>query len=129
LTWLAGFEADTVENIAAVITRARQMPEGDGSNLADTSSPRFRPGVAPWGIGGEPARRGLLVVDADDEARTIGRRVRQIRNTRGKSLRTIAELAGISASHLHRSRPGSARWTAAPRPWRWPTRYKSPLQS
>jgi hypothetical protein len=28
LTWLAGFEAHTVENIAAVITRARQTQEG-----------------------------------------------------------------------------------------------------
>jgi transcriptional regulator with XRE-family HTH domain len=51
-------------------------------------------------------RRGLFVVDADDEARTIGRRVRQIRNARGKSLRTIAGLAGISASHLHRIETG-----------------------
>jgi hypothetical protein len=28
LTWLAGFEAHTVENIAAVITRARRTREG-----------------------------------------------------------------------------------------------------
>jgi transcriptional regulator with XRE-family HTH domain len=48
----------------------------------------------------------LFVVDADDEAQTIGRRVRQIRNARGKSLRTIAGLAGISASHLHRIETG-----------------------
>ncbi len=27
LVWLAGFEAHTVENIAAVITRARQTPQ------------------------------------------------------------------------------------------------------
>jgi transcriptional regulator with XRE-family HTH domain len=45
-------------------------------------------------------------VDADDEARTIGRRVRQIRHTQGKSLRVIAELAGMSASHLHRIETG-----------------------
>ncbi|MGH3973186.1 MAG: helix-turn-helix domain-containing protein, partial [Pseudonocardiaceae bacterium] len=43
---------------------------------------------------------------ADDEARTIGRRVRQIRHARGKSLRVIAGLAGISASHLHRIETG-----------------------
>jgi hypothetical protein len=28
LTWLAGFELHTVENIVAVITRARQTQEG-----------------------------------------------------------------------------------------------------
>jgi hypothetical protein len=28
LTWLAGFETHTVENIATVITRARQTQEG-----------------------------------------------------------------------------------------------------
>jgi transcriptional regulator with XRE-family HTH domain len=45
-------------------------------------------------------------VDVDDEARTIGRRVRQIRHARGKSLRVVAGLAGISASHLHRIETG-----------------------
>ena len=32
----------------------------------------------------------------EEEARTIGRRVRQIRYARRKSLRVIAELAGMS---------------------------------
>lgn len=41
-------------------------------------------------------------VDVDDDARTIGRRLRQIRNARGKSLVVIAGLAGISKSHLSR---------------------------
>jgi hypothetical protein len=44
-------------------------------------------------------------VDFDD-ARTIGRRVRQTRYARGKSLRVVAELAGISKSHLHRIETG-----------------------
>jgi transcriptional regulator with XRE-family HTH domain len=39
-------------------------------------------------------------VDVDDDARTIGRRLRQIRNSRGKSLRVVAGLAGISKSQL-----------------------------
>jgi transcriptional regulator with XRE-family HTH domain len=39
-------------------------------------------------------------VDLDDDARTIGRRLLQIRNARGKSLRVIAGLAGISKSRL-----------------------------
>jgi transcriptional regulator with XRE-family HTH domain len=45
-------------------------------------------------------------VDAEDDARTIGRRLRQIRNTRKKSLRVIAGLAGISAASLSRIENG-----------------------
>jgi transcriptional regulator with XRE-family HTH domain len=44
-------------------------------------------------------------VDAE-EARTIGRRVRQIRNAREKSLEVIAGLAGTSAGHLSRIERG-----------------------
>ncbi|MGH4010736.1 MAG: helix-turn-helix domain-containing protein [Pseudonocardiaceae bacterium] len=36
----------------------------------------------------------------DDDARTIGRRLREIRQWRGKSLRVVAELAGITESYL-----------------------------
>jgi transcriptional regulator with XRE-family HTH domain len=39
-------------------------------------------------------------VDVDDDARTIGRRLRQIRYARGKSLRVVAGLAEISQSQL-----------------------------
>ncbi|HEY6424730.1 MAG TPA: helix-turn-helix transcriptional regulator [Pseudonocardiaceae bacterium] len=45
-------------------------------------------------------------MDVEDDARTIGRRVRQIRNARRKSLRVVAELAGISKSHLSRIERG-----------------------
>lgn len=41
-----------------------------------------------------------------DEARTIGRRVRQIRHARGKSLRVVAGLAGMSRSQLSRIERG-----------------------
>jgi transcriptional regulator with XRE-family HTH domain len=41
----------------------------------------------------------VLLVDADD-ARTIGARVRQVRNARRKSLRVVAGLAGMSKSRL-----------------------------
>ncbi|MGH3536619.1 MAG: helix-turn-helix domain-containing protein [Pseudonocardiaceae bacterium] len=41
-----------------------------------------------------------------EEARTVGRRLRQIRNARGKSLRVIAGLAGMSKSHLLRIERG-----------------------
>ncbi|MGH3510684.1 MAG: helix-turn-helix domain-containing protein [Pseudonocardiaceae bacterium] len=41
-----------------------------------------------------------------EDARTTGRRVRQVRYSRGKSLRVVAGLAGISASHLHRIETG-----------------------
>ncbi|MGH3806841.1 MAG: helix-turn-helix domain-containing protein [Pseudonocardiaceae bacterium] len=39
-------------------------------------------------------------MDVDDDARTIGQRLRQVRNSRGKSLRVVAGLAGISKSQL-----------------------------
>ncbi|MGH3768189.1 MAG: helix-turn-helix domain-containing protein [Pseudonocardiaceae bacterium] len=41
-----------------------------------------------------------------DDARTIGQRIGQIRYARGKSLRVVAALAGISASHLSRIERG-----------------------
>jgi transcriptional regulator with XRE-family HTH domain len=44
-------------------------------------------------------------VDLGD-ARTIGRRLREIRHWRGKSLRIVAELAGISESYLSRIERG-----------------------
>lgn len=37
-----------------------------------------------------------------EEVRTIGQRLREIRYWRGKSLRVVAELAGISESYLSR---------------------------
>jgi transcriptional regulator with XRE-family HTH domain len=45
-------------------------------------------------------------VDVDEDARTIGRRVRQIRNVRRKSLAVVAGLAGISTGHLSRIERG-----------------------
>ncbi|MGH4014631.1 MAG: helix-turn-helix domain-containing protein [Pseudonocardiaceae bacterium] len=42
----------------------------------------------------------------DEEARTIGRRVRQIRNARGKGLRVVAQLAGMSKDTLDRIETG-----------------------
>ena len=45
-------------------------------------------------------------MDVDEDARTIGRRLRQIRQSRRRSLRVVAELAGISAGHLSRIENG-----------------------
>jgi len=46
-------------------------------------------------------------VDVDDDARTIGRRLRQIRESRGKSLRVLAGLSGVlSAASLSRIENG-----------------------
>jgi transcriptional regulator with XRE-family HTH domain len=42
----------------------------------------------------------------DEEAHTIGRRVRQVRHSRGKSLRVVAGLAGMSRSQLSRIERG-----------------------
>ena len=39
-------------------------------------------------------------MDADDDAHTVGARLRQVRNSREKSLRVVAGLAGISKSRL-----------------------------
>lgn len=46
------------------------------------------------------------MTDAGDDPLIIGRRGRQIRQARGKSLRVIAGLAGIGASHLDRIETG-----------------------
>jgi hypothetical protein len=64
------------------------------------------------------------LVDADDDARTIGRRVRQIRHSRRKSLVVIAGLAGMSKSESPASNAANPPWTADPRPWPWPTLSK-----
>jgi transcriptional regulator with XRE-family HTH domain len=45
----------------------------------------------------------------DEDARTIGWRVRQIRYARRKSLAAVAGLAGISEGHLSRLERGAAR--------------------
>ena len=52
----------------------------------------YRPGVAPRGIGEGLSRCGRCSMDCD-EASTIGQRLWQIRNARGKSLRVIGGLA------------------------------------
>jgi hypothetical protein len=75
----------------------------DGSqpprSLVATSSPRFRPGVAPRGIGeGVPVRERALV-DVED-ALSIGERARQIRCRRGLRLEVAGGLAGISGPYL-----------------------------
>ncbi len=44
-------------------------------------------------------------MDAED-SRTIGRRLREVRFARGKSLRVVAELAGISPCYLSRLESG-----------------------
>ncbi|MGH3908254.1 MAG: helix-turn-helix domain-containing protein [Pseudonocardiaceae bacterium] len=49
----------------------------------------------------------------DDEARTIGLRLSRIREARGKTLRVIAELAGMSTSTLHRIEHGQRAVTVS----------------
>ncbi|HET9255548.1 MAG TPA: helix-turn-helix transcriptional regulator, partial [Pseudonocardiaceae bacterium] len=63
------------------------------------------PGVAPRGIGGDSARSDH-VVDAADDARTIGRRLRRIRKARDKLLTVVAGLAGMSIATLSRIENG-----------------------
>jgi transcriptional regulator with XRE-family HTH domain len=81
-----------VHHQAPFTTRARRslsLPPCRGS----------RPGVAPRGIGRGPGMERVFV-NAADEARTIGARLRQIRHARRKSLRVSAGLAGMSKSRL-----------------------------
>jgi transcriptional regulator with XRE-family HTH domain len=87
-----------------------QLPTGSGkpaSSLGTAPLPRHTaPGRRLRRIGGgpTPANEGTAM-DAE-EARTIGWRLRRIRDDRGKSLRVIAELAGMSTSTLHRIEHG-----------------------
>jgi hypothetical protein len=66
----------------------------------------FRRGIPPRGVALRGVGGGYLVSAKEccsvelDDARTIGAGLRQIRNSRGKSLRVVAGLAGISKSQL-----------------------------
>lgn len=60
----------------------------------------------PKGIGRGPAVVNEGAAMEAEQARTIGWRLRRIRDARGKSLRVIAELAGMSTSTLHRIERG-----------------------
>jgi DNA-binding XRE family transcriptional regulator len=125
LAWLAGFETSTVENLAVVITRARQprwaqvalvVPPHRGAPPRGRSLPAASVGI--------PVRRESLMGAGD--AHTIGARLRLIRRARDKSLRVVAGLAGISKSTLSQIERGERAWTAWPKSSRWPTRYRSP---
>jgi len=48
----------------------------------------------------------VVDANAEDDLRTKGRRLRQIRNSRNKSLRVVAELSGISTATLSRIENG-----------------------
>jgi helix-turn-helix protein len=71
---------------------------------------------------GEPVRRGFLI-DVE-QPRTIGQRLGEIRHWCGKSLRVVAELAGISESYLSRLERGERQvdsrscWRRLPRRWK-----------
>jgi transcriptional regulator with XRE-family HTH domain len=72
-----------------------------GYLLAEVPPRGSSPGASAGGPGND---RGF--VDVGDDARTIGARLRHIRNSRKKSLVVIAGLAGISKSHLSRIERG-----------------------
>ena len=59
------------------------------------------------------------------DARTIGARLRQIREARGKSLEVIAGLAGSAGRPCPALSVESAPWTADLRLWLWLTRCGS----
>ncbi len=89
----------TVASGSTVCSVYRQAPR----SLSATSSPMPRgdgPGASVRGSGGE-----RVLVDVG-EARTIGRRLYQIRRSRGKSLRVIAGSAGMSTTQLWRIEHG-----------------------
>jgi transcriptional regulator with XRE-family HTH domain len=68
-------------------------------------------------------------VDAGDEARTIGRRVRQIRKARRKSLTVLAGLSGMSIATLSRIENGLVHWTVTQKLWPWLLRWRFHHQS
>lgn len=65
---------------------------------------------------------------ARDAMRTIGLRIRRIRETQDKSLQVISGLAGMSISTLHHIEHGRRELTS-PRSRPWPTHYRSTPQS
>lgn len=65
-----------------------------------------RPLGTPGGISGGSGEGVVTAMDAA-QPRTTGQRLREIRHWRGKSLRVVAELAGISESYLSRLERGS----------------------
>jgi transcriptional regulator with XRE-family HTH domain len=88
-----------------------QLPTGSGqptSSLVNAPPPRrAAPRRRPGGIGGGPTPVNEGATMDAEEARTIGWRLRRIREDRGKSLQVIAGLAGgMSASTLHRIEHG-----------------------
>ena len=85
----------TVRSVHRQAPRTLSLPPHRGSAL----------GSLPGASVGVPVRRGALV-DVGGDARTIGRRLRQIRHVRRKSLRVIAGLAGISEATLSRIENG-----------------------
>lgn len=85
---------------------AASLPPGGLAWCAYPSLGHTPPGRSRGHQRGDPAREWVPSVDDVDEARTIGRRVRQIRQARRKSLRVVAGLAGMSAAHLHRIETG-----------------------
>ncbi len=87
-----------------------RLPTGSGepaSSLVTAPPPRrTAPSRRLRGVGGGPASVNEGAAMDAEEARTIGWRLRRVRDDRGKSLRVIAGLAGMSTSTLHRIEHG-----------------------
>ncbi len=87
-----------------------QLPTGSGKpagSLVTAPPPRHTaPGRQPRRIGRGPTSVNEGAAMDADEARTIGWRLRRIREDRRKSLRVIAGLAGLTTSTLHRIEHG-----------------------
>ena len=63
-------------------------------------------------------------MDVDNDARTIGRQLRQIRYARGKSLRMVAGLAGISKSQLSEIERRERAPLTLMQPWSMPVSWR-----
>jgi transcriptional regulator with XRE-family HTH domain len=106
----AGVSQQLIRRLGEGWSPPPQLPTGIGkpaSSLGTAPPPRHTaPGRRLRRIGGgpTPANEGTAM-DAE-EARTIGWRLRRIRDDRGKSLQVIAGLAGMSTSTLHRIEHG-----------------------
>jgi transcriptional regulator with XRE-family HTH domain len=90
--------------------RPPRLPTRSGepaSNLVTAPPPSgTTPGRRLRGVGGGPTSVNEGAAMDTEEARTIGWRLRRIRDSRDKSLRVIAGLAAMSSSTLHRIEHG-----------------------
>ena len=111
----AGVSQQLTERLGEGWSPPPQLPTRSGqptSSLVSAPPPRrTAPSQRPRGTGGGPTSVNEGATMDAEEARTIGWRLRRIREDRDKSLRVIAGLAGMSSSTLCRIEHGQRPMT------------------